>query len=290
MLCNTAPVCTHTDMPAPVHYTNVWLLHRVALVFVKGGSLLQSPFMSEENNGAHAGGSIRLHAAACWKNGVIRRRSVVTQHTGRRADEFDDAVCATMLSLVDCVMSLPLFKGAVCSLTTPSAAVALSGRCRGESFSGVCRRCGSEVKELRFTVASELSRRVRTVWVWAVYRAFFFFRSLFNLVLICKWGVLAKVLAVNKSPEMVFVVLFVSLSAIYRVGLSGSIAVLICFQSSSSAPFLKSKIDMFSAAVPPPLCFSSVWDWGWSIAETCFTSCCAAYNYRAPRISSEDYS
>lgn len=87
----------------------------------------------------------------------------MTQHTGRRADEFDDAVCTTMLSLVDCVMSLPLFKGAVCSLTMPSAAAALSGRCRGESFSGVCRRCGSEVKELRFTVASELSRRVRTV-------------------------------------------------------------------------------------------------------------------------------
>lgn len=80
-----------------------------------------------------------------------------------------------------------------------------------------------------------------------------------------------------------------SLSAIYRVGLSGSIVVLICFQSSSSAPFLKSKIDMFSAAVPPPLCFSSVWDWSRSIAETCFTSCCAAYNYRA-WISSRDYS
>lgn len=102
-------------------------------------------------------------------------------------------------------------------------------------------------------------------------------------------GVLAKVLAVNKSPEMVFVVLFISPSAIYRVGLPGSIAVLICFQSSSSAPFLKSKIDMFSAAVPPPPCFSSVWVWSWSIAETCFTSCCAAYNYR-PWISSKDYS
>lgn len=47
------------------------------------------------------------------------------------------------------------------------------------------------------------------------------------------------------------VVLFDSLSAIYRVGSSGSIAVLICFQSLSSAPFLKSKIDMFPAAAPP---------------------------------------
>lgn len=105
-------------------------------------------------------------------------------------------------------------------------------------------------------------------------------------------GALAKVLAVDKSPEMFFFCCcFVRLSpsAIYRVGLSGSIAVLICFQSSSSAPSLKSKIDMFSAAVPPPLCFSSVWVRGRSIAETCFTSCCAAYNYR-PRISSKDYS
>lgn len=104
-----------------------------------------------------------------------------------------------------------------------------------------------------------------------------------------EWGRPAKVLVVDKIPLMVFVVLFVSLSAIYRVGLSGSIDVLICFQSSSSAPFLKSKIDMFSAAVPPPLCFSSVWDWSRSIAETCFTSCCAVYNYRS-RISGEDYS
>lgn len=79
---------------------------------------------------------------------------------------------------------------------------------------------------------------------------------------------------------MVFVVLFISSSAIYRAGLSGSIAKLICFQSSSSAPFLKSKIDVLSAAVPAPLYFSSVGGWGWSIAEAGFTSCCAAYNYR----------
>lgn len=99
-------------------------------------------------------------------------------------------------------------------------------------------------------------------------------------------GELSRMEAVNKSPEIF--VLFISLSAIYGVGLSGSITMLICFQSSRRAPFLKSKIDMFSAAVPPALCFNSVWVWNWSIAETCFTSCCAAYNYRA-WISPEDY-
>lgn len=64
-------------------------------------------------------------------------------------------------------------------------------------------------------------------------------------------GELDRMEAVNKSPE--FFVLFISLSAIYGVGLSGSITMLICFQSSCSAPFLKSKIDMFSAVVPPAL-------------------------------------
>lgn len=66
------------------------------------------------------------------------------------------------------------------------------------------------------------------------------------------------------------------LTAIYRLDSSRSMVVLICFQSSSSGPFLKSKIDMFSAAVPPPQCSSSVWDWSQSIAETCSLSCCAA--------------
>lgn len=69
-------------------------------------------------------------------------------------------------------------------------------------------------------------------------------------------GKLRRMEAVNKSPEIF--VLFILLSAIYGVGLSGSITVLICFQSSGSGPFLKSKIDMFSAAVPPALCFNSV--------------------------------
>lgn len=99
-------------------------------------------------------------------------------------------------------------------------------------------------------------------------------------------GKLKRMEAVNKSPEIF--VLFISLSAIYGVGLSGSITMLICFQSSHSGPFLKSKIDMFSGAVPPAPCFNSVWVWKWSIAETCFTSCCAAYNYRA-WISNVDY-
>ena len=67
ILCNTAN--THADIPAPVHFTAVALMHRVALVFVKGGSPLQSPFVSEENNGARVGGIV-----TCWKNGVIRRR------------------------------------------------------------------------------------------------------------------------------------------------------------------------------------------------------------------------
>lgn len=62
--------------------------------------------------------------------------------------------------------------------------------------------------------------------------------------------------AVNNSPEIF--VLFISLSAIYGVGLSGSITMSICFQSSHSSSFLKSKIDMFSAVVPPALCFTSV--------------------------------
>ena len=219
--------------------------------------------------------------------------SVATQHTGRedvmlsiclsgpRADEFDNntfrfRVCTTLpLWLVDCVMSLPLLKDFN------------RGRVSGTRVLSPLR-----IRSERAQVYSRLWAKPQSAYCMSSsgLTSLFFLRSLFNLVLIWKWGVLAKVLAVNKSPEMVFVVLFVSLSAIYRVGLSGSIAVLICFQSSSSAPFLKSKIDMFSAAVPPPLCFSSVWDWGWSIAETCFTSCCAAYNYRAPRISSEDYS
>lgn len=105
--------------------------------------------------------------------------------------------------------------------------------------------------------------------------------SLLNPSLIWKWGTLAKVLLVNNSPVMVFVVLFIALSAICRAGLPGSIAMLICFQPPSSAPFLKSKIDMFSAAVPPPLCFSSVWDWSRSIAKSCLTSCCDALQLRS---------
>lgn len=99
-------------------------------------------------------------------------------------------------------------------------------------------------------------------------------------------GKLKRMEAVNKSPEIF--VLFISLSAISGLGLSRSITMLICFQSSRSGPFLKSKIDIFSAAMPPALCFNSVWVWNWSITETCFASCCAAYNYRA-WISNADY-
>lgn len=43
---------------------------------------------------------------------------------------------------------------------------------------------------------------------------------------------------------------------------------------------LKSKIDMLCVAVPPPLCFKPAWAQCRSIAATCFTSCCAAHNYR----------
>lgn len=73
-------------------------------------------------------------------------------------------------------------------------------------------------------------------------------KCVFWVFSIRKWSEPAKVLVVNKSPAMVFVVLLVSLSAIYRVGLSGSIIVLICFHSLSSAPFLKSKIDVPSGS------------------------------------------
>ena len=50
---------------------------------------------------------------------------------------------------------------------------------------------------------------------------------------------LPKVSAINKSPVMVFVVLFVSLSAIYRVELSGSIAMLILLSVFKQCPFSK---------------------------------------------------
>lgn len=148
-------------------------------------------------------------------------------------------------------------------------------------------KAGSNLKELKvcYKLVSSISE--------CSIKPFSFFLFLFLVFSIFSSSgskaCLARLLVINKSQLMVFVVLFVSLSAIYRVGLFGSIHVLICFQSSSSAPFLKSKIDMFSAAVPPPLCFSSVWDWSRSIVETCFTSCCAAYNYR-PWIIGEDYS
>lgn len=69
-------------------------------------------------------------------------------------------------------------------------------------------------------------------------------------------GELSRMEAVNKSLEIF--VLFISLSAIYGAGSSGSITMWICFQSSGGGPFLKSKIDMFSAAVPPALCFNSM--------------------------------
>lgn len=51
----------------------------------------------------------------------------------------------------------------------------------------------------------------------------------------------AKASAVDKIKprDGFYVVLFDSQSAVYRAGLSGSIAVLICFQSSSGAPFSK---------------------------------------------------
>lgn len=79
--------------------------------------------------------------------------------------------------------------------------------------------------------------------------------------------------------------LFDSPRTVYRAGLSGSIAdvdLLSVFQQCPPPHFfpLKSKIDMFSVAVPPPLCFSPAWAQCRSITATCFTSCCAAHNYR----------
>lgn len=150
------------------------------------------------------------------------------------ADKFDDnspLQCLHDITAVHCWLSdvTSSVTRAACSFSTPSPVWCKS---RTKSFKEF-------EKKLRSIVIFEPKRccEVHTVCVWTISRVFLL--SLFNLIPVWKWGVPAKVLAVNKSPVMVFVVLFVSLSAIYRVGLSGSIVVLICFQSSSSAPFSK---------------------------------------------------